>query len=108
MTGGPASDCSSMESCSAGGALNRLALGQRRDRIELVKVSTASSCLGGAFGTAPISRPATRRYPAHSAVTPGAEELSRRLSVAYTRERSSPLAGQTTRLYTLLQSIDAV
>jgi hypothetical protein len=44
-----------------GGEANQIGLGQRRDRIELVKLSTAFSCLGGVFGTAPITWPAIRR-----------------------------------------------
>jgi hypothetical protein len=71
MTGDPASYSSSMESCGTGGVLNRLGLGQRRDRIELVKVSTASSCLGGAFATAPIIRLATQGSPEQGPQTGG-------------------------------------
>jgi hypothetical protein len=62
--------CSSTELCGIQDEANRFGLGQRRDRIELTKVSTAFSCLGGEIGTEPIARPATQRPPALGGVKP--------------------------------------
>ena len=93
MTGGPASDCSSMESCGTGGVLNRLGLGQRRDRIELVKVSTASSCLGGALATAPIHPTGDSKIPEQGPQTGGGTAVAAP-EVAHGQERSCPLAGE--------------
>ena len=76
--------------CGNGGEANRLGFGQRRDRIELVKVSTASSCLGGAFGTEPITRPATRRSPAWAPSNRRRHGCRAGRSVAHGQERSSP------------------
>lgn len=87
-------DRSSLESYGEKGEANRIALGQRRDRIELMKLSIASSCLGGVFGTAPITRPETRRSPATGAFETEAGRLSRRPSVTHGWDRSCALAGE--------------
>src|SRR5687768_16167897 len=92
MRHGPTTDCSSMEPCGDGGELNGPGIGRRRDRIERVKLSTASSCLGGAFGATSIALAATRRSPAQGAVEPEAARLSRRPSVSHALADSSPLA----------------
>ena len=87
-------DGSSTESFDLGGVANQIGLGQRRDRIELVKLSTASRCLSGVFGTAPITRPATHRSLALSAVETEAARLSRRPSVTHGQEGFFALAGE--------------
>jgi hypothetical protein len=85
-------DRSSTESLDWEGEANQIGLGQQRDRIELVKLSTASSCLGGVFGTAPITRPATRRSLALGAVETETARLSRRPSVTHGQEGIFALA----------------
>src|SRR5215204_6038110 len=99
MTRGSTTRCASIEPCGDGGKATRLGVGQRRDRIELVKVSTAFNCLGGDIGTERVTQPATRRSAVWGAVNREAARLSSRRSVAYEDHSSPRWLTKTSQLY---------